>query len=527
MALNRRNNESDSSVITEVTGATRRSADDKEAEAWRAAEKSLNLATMSALPEDGIKKYWPTVLELVEWIYAESSNKKGAASILDTAREKGRGTPEYDRAVSVINSMISERLAMQPLPLGMRIGIVNQLVQFEILGLSIVDPIWNAKDKKGRYIVEEVWINGPNAIQFVSGGRKFFVKSAKFKDANHVLKFCDTIIAQANRSDLQVSQTNPNIDARLADLSRVAIMHPAINPGGPSIAIRRHATEYISLTQMTDEWHTMNREIVLELARYIKSKMSVLVIGETSSGKTTLLNALSGTFPRDARIITIEDVLELELNPNKPFKVPGWEARQPKKTDKGLQGGFTIRQHVKASLRMSPDIVVIGEVRDAAAYDLVDAANTGHQVFSTLHANGPEDAIVRLTNLISMGGEVAGPAALPMIASAFDLIVTAERLEDGSRKITDISEVGNTVVKDESTGEDVVKTRRLWHFETTGKDENGRIIGDWVKDNDVSDLTATRHRLKFVPYYTWDELLEIEGFDGKIHHRSRKIEHNF
>lgn len=491
------------------------------------------------LPRGALKPYWDYVLDAVDWIYQQSSSQIGGGSsvshAIDMARGKEKTTQEYRHAMNAIDNLASRyTTSVRPMPTGLRARIVNHMIRSEILGLSIVDPIWNATRKATdpvtgkeyrEYIVEEVWVNGPDSIQFVSEGKRYTVPAAQFRDQNHTLKFCDTIIAQANRSDLQISQMTPYVDARLADLSRVAIEHPSINPGGPSIAIRRHTREYITLTDMTDRWGTMNHDIVKDLAKWISGRMSILVIGETSSGKTTLLNAISGLFPRSSRIITIEDVLELELNPNKPYKVPGWEARRPRITAQGQQGGFSIRDHVKASLRFSPDIVVIGEVRDAAAFDLTDAANTGHQVFSTLHANGPEDAIVRLTNLISMSGEVSGSAALPMIASAFDLIIYAERLEDGTRKITNISEVGNNVYEDPDTHEDTVKTTTIWEYEATGKDSNGTIQGDWVKLNDISPLTSKRHRLDLIPDRSWEEILEIEGFDGEKHHRSKRISH--
>lgn len=505
---------------------------------WVELEKSFSLNALIKLRAGELKDYWDYVLDAVDYVYQKSSDSMRSiggttvSNVIDAARGKEKGSEEYKRAVAAIDKLTSEFFTQQPVPVGKRVKIVNQMIRAEILGLSIVDPIWNARKKvvdpntgetRFEYIVEEVWINGPDSIQFISNGKRFMVPAAQFKDANHALRFCNTIIAQANRSDLQISQMSPYVDARLADLSRVAIEHPSINPGGPSVAIRRHTKEYVTLTDMTDRWGTLNHEMIQDLAKWIYGRMSILVIGETSSGKTTLLNALSGLFPESSRIITIEDVLELELNPNKPYKVPGWEARRPKKTDKGDQGGFSIRDHVKASLRFSPDIVVIGEVRDAAAFDLTDAANTGHQVFSTLHANGPEDAIVRLTNLISMGGEVSGAAALPMIASAFDLIIYAERLEDGSRKVTNISEVGNTVYKDPETHEDTVKTTTIWEYTATGKDANGKIQGDWHKVHDISPLTSKRHRLDLIPNMDWDTILDNEGFDGKHKHRSKLI----
>ena len=359
--------------------------------------------------------------------------------------------------------------------------------------------------------MEEVWIDGPDRVRVSIRGGKEVVTSACFRDADHVLKFCESIMKQANRDDLHLDTKNPYVDARLKDLSRVAILSPDIAPGGPLVSIRRHPSDYFTMQQLVD-WGTCSTEMWQDLGQWVAGKLSILVIGETGSGKTSFLDALSGLFPTRARIMTIEDVLELELNPNKPFLVPGCEKREPNKAG---EGGFSIRNHVKASLRMAPDIVVIGEVRDQAAYDLVDAANTGHQVFSTLHANGADDAIVRLMNLISMSGEISGDNALPMIASAFDIIVYVERLTDGSRKVMSISEVASRAAKDPTTGESSVATFPIWEFQQTGESPEGRIIGEFRKVNDLSEMTVRRHRLNFIPKPSWEDCLRLEGFEGK------------
>jgi pilus assembly protein CpaF len=384
--------------------------------------------------------------------------------------------------------------------------VAYQLIVNEMLGLGIIDPIWNNTDP--RFKVEEVWIDGPDRVRISVNGQKKIVRAAKFKDADHVMAFCNTILQQAKRDDLHIDTKHPYVDARLKDLSRVAIASTAIVPGGPIVSIRRHPTEYFTITQF-DQWGTCNKAMWCDLAKWMSARLSILVIGETGSGKTSFLDALSGLFPQSSRIMTIEDVLELELNPNKPFKVPGGEKREPNKSG---EGGFTIRDHVKMSLRMAPDIVVIGEVRDQAAYDLVDAANTGHNVFSTIHANGPDDAIVRLTNLISMGGEISGPNALPMIASAFDLIVYLDRLSDGSRKVMNISEVDSYPKMNPATGNVTVATFPLWEYQQTGVSKDSRIIGDFKKVGSLKPITVARHRIDFLPDFSWDDCVKLEGF---------------
>lgn len=470
----------------------------------------LDLKSLMGMKKENIKRHWGPILDCVDWIYSEAGNR----NVTDTfalASKLGHGSsPEaqtaWNKASSIIKTMATEYINRNP---GKITNISNELLFNlcinEMLGLGIIEPIWD--DPR----VEEVWIDGPDRVRVSIRGQKKIVQGACFKDADHVMRFCETILKQANRSDLHIDTKNPYVDARLRDLSRVAIASTAICPDGPIISIRRHPTDYFTIGQMV-EWGTCTKEMWLDLARYMRAKMSVLIIGETGSGKTSFLDALSGLFPTDARIMTIEDVLELELNPNKPFKVPGCEKREPNKEG---DGGFTIRNHVKMSLRMAPDIVVIGEIRDKAAYDLVDAANTGHQVFSTIHANGADDAIIRLMNLISMSGEISGPNALPMIASAFDLIVYVDRLSDGSRKVMSISEVDNFAKVDKSTGEKTVKTFPLWEFQQTGSTPEGKIVGDFVRVGEISELTRRRHRLDFVPELTWEDCLKLEGFENK------------
>lgn len=470
---------------------------------------TLDLAALMRMKPLAVKKYWDIILPCVDWIYTNAA-EKGTTAVLAKAASLGHGKSREARdawsmASSAIKTLATEYMNRNPGTVGgVDPSIMFELCVNEIIGLGIIEPIWN--DPR----VEEVWIDGPDRIRVAIKGQKKIVQGACFKDADHVMRFCETILKQANRNDLHIDTRNPYVDARLRDLSRVAIASTDICPGGPIVSIRRHPTDYFSITQMV-EWGTCTKEMWLDLARWMRAKMSVLVIGETGSGKTSFLDALSGLFPTNARIMTIEDVLELELNPNKPFKVPGCEKREPNKEG---EGGFSIRDHVKMSLRMAPDIVVIGEVRDKAAYDLVDAANTGHQVFSTIHANGADDAIVRLMNLISMSGEISGPNALPMIASAFDLIVYIDRLSDGSRHVMSISEVDSFARIDESTGEKTVKTFPLWEFQQTGTTPEGKILGEYKRVGELSELTRKRHRLDFVPQYTWEECLKTEGFEG-------------
>lgn len=488
--------------------------------------EDLSLQSLIAAPEGFLDPYWDVVLDCKDYVYKKAgalASRKGNIKVGDiisraanTDRTTKVGRDAYNRASSTIRSVVSEYYESPANRLSdavksqINMTILFQLVIEEIIGLSIIQFIWNDKN------VEEVWIDGPKRINIKIKGRKVWVRGASFRNAQHLTDFCNTILKQAEREDLSMDAMSPNIDTRLKDLSRVAIESDRIVPGGPIVAIRRHPDHYVTISNLVD-WGTCTEEMWEDIAKWCAAGLSILAVGAVGSGKTFFLNAMSGLFPNDSRIMTIEDNLELELNPNKPFKVPGGETRiANKNATSDRNGSFDIRDHVKASLRFTPDIVVIGEVRDQAAYDLVNAANTGYTVYSTLHANGPEDTIVRLENLISTGGSIQGESTLPMIASAFDIIVHLSSMIDGTRKILDISEIDSVSRIDEKTKLPVVKTFPLWKWKTKGVSrKSGRIVGSYEKVGDLSNLLRVRHNMDTIKNFTWDDCLDLEGFRNK------------
>ena len=488
--------------------------------------EDLSLQSLIAAPEGFLDPYWDVVLDCKDYVYKKAgalASRKGNIKVGDiisraanTDRTTKVGRDAYNRASSTIRSVVSEYYESPANRLSdavksqINMTILFQLVIEEIIGLSIIQFIWNDKN------VEEVWIDGPKRINIKIKGRKVWVRGASFRNAQHLTDFCNTILKQAEREDLSMDAMSPNIDTRLKDLSRVAIESDRIVPGGPIVAIRRHPDHYVTISNLVD-WGTCTEEMWEDIAKWCAAGLSILAVGAVGSGKTFFLNAMSGLFPNDSRIMTIEDNLELELNPNKPFKVPGGETRiANKNATSDRNGSFDIRDHVKASLRFTPDIVVIGEVRDQAAYDLVNAANTGYTVYSTLHANGPEDTIVRLENLISTGGSIQGESTLPMIASAFDIIVHLSAMIDGTRKILDISEIDSVSRIDEKTKLPVVKTFPLWKWKTKGVSrKSGRIVGSYEKVGDLSNLLKIRHNMDTIKNFTWDDCLDLEGFRNK------------
>ena len=255
--------------------------------------------------------------------------------------------------------------------------------------------------------------------------------------------------------------------------------------------------------------------MLLDLERYIRLGLSALVSGGTSTGKTTVLNALTGMFPNEKRILTIEDTLELNVNPNKLLAAP-LEARQAGLTG---EGEISIRKLVKTALRLSPQIIIIGETRGSEAYDLCDAANTGHQVFSTIHANNASHAISRVEMAISQGGELVGTETLGAIQSAFAIIIEIKKfLAIGGktrRIITGIHEVAPHITQNQA-GEPELKTIPLWTFKQKGLNDNGEITGEWIKVNELSpERIRTIPDWDFKPLLTWHQLLKLENVSAK------------
>jgi pilus assembly protein CpaF len=469
-------------------------------------ENDLTLDYLMHQPRGFLNEYWPLVNQTKRWIFSEIPHRTGVASDFSEARKLGRGSNEYNNADSNIRSLSVEFLNKNnQVNLNLDRRVVMQLISNEILGMSILDPIWN--DMR----VHEVYVNGPYDIQVEMDDGLHRVDGASFENQEHALEFCSKLLGDYNKT---LDSTNVVAESRLSDGSRFEATHPAICPEGPNIDIRRHDSRFWTISDLV---HTgmSNQAMLIDLERYIRLGLSTLVIGGTSTGKTTVLNALSGIFPNGQRIITIEDTLELHINPNKYIAAP-MEARPA-----GLNGSgeVSLRKLVKTSLRLSPKIIVIGETRGAEAYDLVEGANTGHQVFSTLHANNATHAISRVEMAISQGGELVGTETLGAIQSAFAIIVEITkymRLGGRTRRIiTGIHEVDTRLSKNDA-GEPVLGTKPLWKFETKGIGKDGSVIGDWVK---VSELSLERQAMlsnyNFTHPLTWNQMLALENVSRK------------
>jgi pilus assembly protein CpaF len=275
-------------------------------------------------------------------------------------------------------------------------------------------------------------VNGPHDVWVERQGR-LYPTSVQFNDESHLRRIINKIVAEVGR---RIDESSPMVDARLPDGSRVNVVIPPLSLSGPLLTIRKFGKKRLDLMEMV-RLGTLTTETVEFLRRCILAELNILISGGTGTGKTTLLNALSAAIPDTDRIVTIEDAAELKLNQRHVLRL---ESR-PKNIEG--EGEIAIRELVRNSLRMRPDRIVVGEVRAGEALDMLQAMNTGHEgSMSTVHANSPRDALSRVETMVLMAGfDLPMRAVRQQMASALDLIVHLERLEDGSRRVTAITEV--------------------------------------------------------------------------------------
>ena len=327
----------------------------------------------------------------------------------------------------------------------------------EVLGLGPIEPM--VRDGS----ISEIMVNAPDTIFYEKEGR-LYLSPIRFRDSNHIQRIAERIIAPLGR---RVDESSPMVDARLADGSRVNIIIPPVAPKSPTITIRKFRED-----KMTVEDLIATGTLVQELAEFLQAciqvKLNIVISGGTGTGKTTLLNALSGFIPDTERIITVEDPTELRLQQG---HVVSLEARPPSLEGKGE---ITQRDLVRNCLRMRPDRILVGEVRGPEAFDMMQAMNTGHEgSLTTVHANTPRDALARIENMILMAGlELPMRAIREQITSAIHLVIQISRLPDGARKITCVSEI---------TGMEgqIVTMQDLFRYDQKGIDSDGHVVGEF------------------------------------------------
>ncbi len=312
-----------------------------------------------------------------------------------------------------------------PLTAADRRALLNEIAS-DVLGYGPIDPLLNDPD------VTEVMANGPYDIYYEKNGH-ILKSDIRFVDEVHLRRIIDKIVGQIGR---RVDEATPMVDARLPDGSRVNAIIAPLAIGGPFLTIRKFAVDPFQEADLIS-FGTLTQRVADFLRACVRGRLNILISGGTGSGKTTTLNVVSSYIPGDERIITVEDAAELQLHQehvltleSRPANIEG-------------QGAVVIRDLVKNTLRMRPDRIVVGEVRDSAALDMLQAMNTGHDgSLTTVHSNSPRDTLSRVETMVMMAGyDLPVRAIREQVASAVDLIVHVSRLKDGTRRVTHVTEV--------------------------------------------------------------------------------------
>ncbi|QFU22950.1 CpaF family protein [Shewanella eurypsychrophilus] len=343
-----------------------------------------------------------------------------------------------------------------PINLSSRNKLIKMIID-EVLGLGPLETLL------ADPTISDILVNSFDRV-YVERRGKLEPVAIKFHNNAHLLNIIDRIVSSVGR---RVDESSPMVDARLADGSRVNAIIPPLALDGPALSIRRFAVDKLKAEQLIS-YGSITAPMVELLRGAVAGKLNILVSGGTGSGKTTLLNMLSGYIPSDERIVTIEDSAELQL------QQPHTVRLETRPANIEGRGEISQRELVKNCLRMRPDRIVIGEVRGGEALDMLTAMNTGHEgSLTTLHANSPRDALGRLEYMVCMAGfEMPVSNIRTQIASAIDLVVQLERLEDGGRRVTSIQEINGMEG-------DIITMSEIFHFVREGKDQNGDIIGQF------------------------------------------------
>ena len=341
-----------------------------------------------------------------------------------------------------------------PVPRGERARIVSDICD-EILGLGPIEPL--LKDET----ITEVMVNGPQKV-FVERNGKIQLTNVQFHDNAHLMTIIERIVAPLGR---RIDESSPLVDARLTDGSRVNAIVPPLSLVGPCLTIRKFTKDPLSVDNLIG-FGTLSEEMAEFLRACVKARLNIMVSGGTGSGKTTTLNVLSSFIPDRERIVTIEDAAELRLQQG---HVVTLESRPANLEGRGA---ITIRDLVRNALRMRPDRIIVGEVRSGEALDMLQAMNTGHDgSLTTGHANSPRDILSRLETMVLMAGmDLPVRAIREQIASALDLIIQQTRIQDGSRKITYVTEV-------QKMEGDTIVLQDLFRYVQTGINEEGKSVG--------------------------------------------------
>ena len=336
---------------------------------------------------------------------------------------------------------------------------IYNLIDNEINGFGPLTEL--LKDKE----ITEIMVNSPSEIYIELDGKVIKDESVSFINNEHIIRVVQRLIQKVGKT---VDTAHPMVDARLEDGSRLNVILPPLSLNGPVVTIRKFKKELVGIDDFL-RTGTLTPYMARFLAACVHAKLNILVVGGTGAGKTTLLNVLSSFCDEDDRIITIEDAAELKL------KQPHVISLETKTNNYEGEGAVTIRDLVINSLRMRPDRIIVGEVRGKEAFDMLQAMNTGHEgSMTTMHANGPEDALNRLETMVLMNGvEIPVTAIRDYIEGAIQIVVQVKRLSDGRRRISEINEITGI-----QNGE--IKQRKIFEFIQKGVLPTGEVNGEFI-----------------------------------------------
>jgi pilus assembly protein CpaF len=397
-------------------------------------------------------------------------------------------TLQPERLLIEVERLISDLATERRLQLNGREQrqLATELVD-DILGLGPLEPLLLDET------INDIMVNGPDHT-FVERGGKLVQVQVRFRDWQHLTNICQRIAASVGR---RVDEASPMVDARLKDGSRVNIILPPLALDGPTISIRKFSKKPIDFQKLIT-YGSLTAPIARILEIAARCRLNIIVSGGTGSGKTTMMNAMSRFIDVAERVVTVEDAAELQLQQPHVVRL---ETRPPSLEGKGE---VNARDLVRNALRMRPDRIIIGEVRGAEAFDMLQAMNTGHDgSMSTIHANNTRDALSRIENMVQMSSMGLSPKAIRMqVVAAVNVIVQVERQRDGGRRVTQVTEIAGIEGETQLLND-------IFKFEMTGETPTGKIIGRYV----VSRIRSTfTERLQYFGLErSWnDSLNEIE-----------------
>jgi pilus assembly protein CpaF len=395
------------------------------------------------------------------------------SALIDTIDLAQLAQLDPDSAREEIRDIVNEIISIKAVV--MSIAEQEQLLQDicnDVLGYGPLEPLLARDD------ISDIMVNGSNRV-FIEVAGKVQLTNVRFRDNAQLMNICQRIVSQVGR---RVDESSPICDARLLDGSRVNVIAPPLALDGPTLTIRKFKKDKLRMDDLV-RFGSINESGAKILGIIGRCRCNILISGGTGSGKTTLLNTLTAFIDAEERIITCEDAAELQLQQPHVVRL---ETRPPNLEG---QGQITMRDLVRNCLRMRPERIIVGEVRGPEAFDLLQAMNTGHDgSMGTLHSNSPREAMSRLESMITMGGfQLPTKTIREMIVGSIDIIIQGERMRDGSRRITEITEVVGTEG-------DVVITQDLLKYEMLGEDESGRIKGRHVGTGIVRPVFWERAR---------------------------------